>query len=112
MWSVVSGPIVPQRRFQLSVFQYFSFSAFCIHHSSFCILCSKPDHNLGVGSGPQGAQTAKILEAYEKLLLEGERPRGIIVVGDVNSTMGCALAAARLPQPVSRMQMRPQRQSK
>ena len=63
-----------------------------------------PNHNLGVGSGTQGAQTAKILEAYEKLLLEGERPRGIIVVGDVNSTMACALAASKLGIPIAHVE--------
>jgi UDP-N-acetylglucosamine 2-epimerase (non-hydrolysing) len=64
----------------------------------------EPDHNLGVGSGTQGAQSARILEAYEKLLLEGERPRGVIVVGDVNSTMACALAAAKLGIPIAHVE--------
>jgi UDP-N-acetylglucosamine 2-epimerase (non-hydrolysing) len=63
-----------------------------------------PDFNLGVGSGSQGAQTAHIIEAYEKLLLAGERPRGVIVVGDVNSTMACALAAAKLGMPIAHVE--------
>ena len=64
----------------------------------------EPDHNLGVGSATQGAQTARILEAYEKLLLEGERPRGVIAVGDVNSTMACALAASKLRIPIAHVE--------
>jgi len=56
---------------------------------------SAPDVHLGVGSGPHGAQTARILSAYEELLLR-EPPRGVVVVGDVNSTMACSLAAVKL----------------
>ncbi len=56
----------------------------------------EPDVRLGVGSGPQGAQTGRILEAYEALLLKGPRPDGVVVVGDVNSTLACTLAAVKL----------------
>jgi UDP-N-acetylglucosamine 2-epimerase (non-hydrolysing) len=56
-----------------------------------------PDVHLGVGSGPHGAQTAKILEAFEiELITAGPRPLGVVVVGDVNSTFACALAAVKL----------------
>ena len=54
-----------------------------------------PDVHLNVGSGSHGAQTAKVLAAFEDYLL-GARPRGVVVVGDVNSTMACTLAAVKL----------------
>lgn len=58
-----------------------------------------PDVHLGVGSGSQGAQTARILERYEAVLLES-RPAATVVFGDVNSTVACALAAVKLGVPV------------
>jgi UDP-N-acetylglucosamine 2-epimerase (non-hydrolysing) len=58
-----------------------------------------PDLNLDVGSGPHGAQTARILERFEALLLDAP-PCGIVVFGDVNSTLACAVAASKLQIPV------------
>jgi UDP-N-acetylglucosamine 2-epimerase (non-hydrolysing) len=58
-----------------------------------------PDVHLGVGSGPHGAQTARILERYEAHLLT-DRPAATVVFGDVNSTVACALAAVKLHVPV------------
>jgi len=55
----------------------------------------KPDRSLHVGSGSHAAQTAAVLSAFEAVLL-AERPDAVIVVGDVNSTLACALAAAKL----------------
>jgi UDP-N-acetylglucosamine 2-epimerase (non-hydrolysing) len=64
-----------------------------------------PEVNLGVGSGPHGAQTARILEAFEKHLLNSDpRPSGVVVVGDVNSTVACALAAVKLGIPVAHLE--------
>lgn len=54
-----------------------------------------PDVNLEVGSASHAVQTARIMERFEKVLLE-ERPDLVIVVGDVNSTFACALTAAKL----------------
>src|SRR5450759_4925994 len=54
-----------------------------------------PDHYLGVGSGSHGIQTARVMQAFEPVLLS-ERPRWLVVVGDVNSTLACALVAAKL----------------
>ncbi|MBM3318887.1 MAG: UDP-N-acetylglucosamine 2-epimerase (non-hydrolyzing) [Candidatus Eisenbacteria bacterium] len=54
----------------------------------------EPDRHLEVGSGSHGAQTARVLERYEQVLAE-ERPALTLVVGDVNSTLACALAAAK-----------------
>jgi UDP-N-acetylglucosamine 2-epimerase len=58
-----------------------------------------PTVNFGVGSGPQGRQTARMLEAIEGYLLES-RPDAVIVYGDTNSTLAGALAAAKFLFPV------------
>ena len=55
----------------------------------------EPDIHLGVGSGSHAEQTGKVMMAYEKVLLE-TRPDLVIVVGDVNSTMACTLAASKI----------------
>tara|TARA_R110002073_G_scaffold157241_2_gene312526 strand:- start:9694 stop:10827 length:1134 start_codon:yes stop_codon:yes gene_type:complete len=61
----------------------------------------QPDVHLSVGSGRQGEQTAKILDSYERWLLDCEQtPAATLVVGDVNSTVGCALASTKLQIPV------------
>lgn len=57
----------------------------------------EPDHYLGVGSGSHAVQTARVMEAFEPVLLE-ERPDWVVVVGDVNSTIACALVAAKLKE--------------
>jgi UDP-N-acetylglucosamine 2-epimerase (non-hydrolysing) len=54
-----------------------------------------PDHFLGVGSGPHGEQTAKVLAGFERILFDVD-PDAVVVAGDVNSTLACALAAAKL----------------
>ena len=50
---------------------------------------------LGVGSGTHGVQTAKVLSAFEKVLIDTE-PDVVLVAGDVNSTLACALAASKM----------------
>ena len=55
----------------------------------------KPDRHLGVGSGSHASQTAEIMKKFEEVLLQ-ERPDVLIVVGDVNSTVACALVAAKI----------------
>ncbi len=68
----------------------------------------KPDCDLEVGSGSQGAQTARILERMEDLLERGTafgKPFDrMIVVGDVNSTMASALAAAKGGVPIAHVE--------
>jgi len=54
-----------------------------------------PDRHLEVGSGSHAEQTAKIMIAFEKVVME-ERPGFVVVVGDVNSTIACALTAKKL----------------
>jgi UDP-N-acetylglucosamine 2-epimerase (non-hydrolysing) len=55
----------------------------------------KPDIHLGVGSGSHAAQTSEIIKKFEEVLLT-ERPDVVIVVGDVNSTLACALDTAKI----------------
>ncbi|MBW1709382.1 MAG: UDP-N-acetylglucosamine 2-epimerase (non-hydrolyzing) [Deltaproteobacteria bacterium] len=62
-----------------------------------------PDIHLGVGSGTHAEQTARVMMAYEKVCLE-ERPGLVVVVGDVNSTMACTLAAVKLGQKVAHLE--------
>ena len=60
----------------------------------------KPDIHLGVGSGTHAEQTGQVMIAYEKVLME-EQPDMVIVVGDVNSTVACTLAASKISYPVN-----------
>ncbi|MGB3900552.1 MAG: UDP-N-acetylglucosamine 2-epimerase (non-hydrolyzing) [Mesorhizobium sp.] len=62
-----------------------------------------PDVNLESGSGTQAEQTAAIMVRYEKLLLESPS-RLCLVVGDVTSTMACAIAAQKLHVPVAHVE--------
>lgn len=63
----------------------------------------KPDVSLGCGGGSITSQTARIMEAYEPVLLKG-RPGAVIVAGDVNSTLACSLAAVRHRIPVAHLE--------
>ncbi|NKE68725.1 UDP-N-acetylglucosamine 2-epimerase (non-hydrolyzing) [Ramlibacter sp. RBP-2] len=63
----------------------------------------EPDFNLEVGSGTQAEQTAAIMVRYEKLLLE-QRSDLCLVVGDVTSTMACAIVARKLGVPVAHVE--------
>jgi UDP-N-acetylglucosamine 2-epimerase (non-hydrolysing) len=64
-----------------------------------------PDTHLNVGSGSHGAQTGRLLEAFESyLMLMTPSPRGVVVVGDVNSTLACALATIKLGIPVAHVE--------
>jgi UDP-N-acetylglucosamine 2-epimerase (non-hydrolysing) len=62
-----------------------------------------PGHHLGVGSGSHAEQTGKVMIAYERLCNDS-RPDWIIVVGDVNSTVACALVGAKLGIKVAHLE--------
>ena len=63
----------------------------------------EPDVHLEAGSGSQAEQTAAIMIRYESLLLK-ERSDMCVVVGDVNSTMACAIVAQKLCIPVAHVE--------
>jgi UDP-N-acetylglucosamine 2-epimerase (non-hydrolysing) len=55
----------------------------------------RPDVHLDVGSGSHSVQTAEIMKRFEPVLLEW-RPDAVLVVGDVNSTLACALVTSKM----------------
>lgn len=58
-----------------------------------------PHHHLEVGSGSHAQQTAEIMKRLEPVMIE-EKPDGVLVVGDVNSTMAAAIVAKKMLVPV------------
>lgn len=62
-----------------------------------------PAHHLGLGGSSHGAMTGRMLERIEAILLS-ERPDGVLVYGDTNSTLAGALAAAKLHIPVTHVE--------
>lgn len=65
----------------------------------------EPDAHLGVGSGAHGEQTARTLRLFaEDLRGLGAAPRGVVVVGDVNSTLACTVAARARGIPVAHVE--------
>jgi UDP-N-acetylglucosamine 2-epimerase (non-hydrolysing) len=63
----------------------------------------RPDAHLGVGSGSHAEQTARVMVAFEAYCLE-ERPDLVVVAGDVNSTLACAIDAAKLRIPLAHVE--------
>ncbi len=63
----------------------------------------EPDIHLGCGSGSHAEQTGRVMIAYEALL-QKDPPDWSVVVGDVNSTLACALAAVKVGTPVAHLE--------
>ncbi len=63
----------------------------------------EPFVNLGVGSGSHAQQTADVMKRFEPVVLE-RRPDLIVVVGDVNSTLACAIVGTKLRVPVAHVE--------
>ena len=62
-----------------------------------------PEFNLEVGSGSHAIQTAECMKRFEEVCCSA-KPDLVIVAGDVNSTMACALTAAKLQIPVAHIE--------
>jgi UDP-N-acetylglucosamine 2-epimerase (non-hydrolysing) len=63
----------------------------------------RPDHFLGAGSGTHAVQTSRVMTAFEPLAAE-LAPDVVVVVGDVNSTLACALVTAKLGAPLAHVE--------
>ncbi len=63
----------------------------------------EPDVYLGVGSASHGVQTARIMIEFEKVMVK-QKPDLMMVVGDVNSTLACALVASKMGVPVAHVE--------
>lgn len=63
-----------------------------------------PDVHLEVGSGTHGAQTGRIMHTFEAYLMQAPRTAGVVVVGDVNSTMACTLVGVKMGLPVAHVE--------
>lgn len=63
----------------------------------------QPDVHLGVGSASHAAQTAAVMERFEPVVLQ-EKPDWVLVVGDVNSTLACALVCVKLGVKVAHVE--------
>jgi UDP-N-acetylglucosamine 2-epimerase (non-hydrolysing) len=62
-----------------------------------------PDVHLGVGSGSHAQQTALVMQRFEPVVLE-HKPDWLLVVGDVNSTLACALVCSKMGVPVAHVE--------
>ncbi|MFO0863293.1 MAG: UDP-N-acetylglucosamine 2-epimerase (non-hydrolyzing) [Gemmataceae bacterium] len=62
-----------------------------------------PDVNLEVGSGSHAVQTAEIMKRFEPVM-QSRSPQAVVVVGDVNSTLACALVSVKLHVPVAHVE--------
>ncbi|HEX4562198.1 MAG TPA: UDP-N-acetylglucosamine 2-epimerase (non-hydrolyzing) [Gemmatimonadales bacterium] len=81
--------------------QHYDYSLHQVHYDQLKV--TPPNAYLGVGSGSQAEQTAAIVVAVEKWIVTN-RPSLAVVIGDTNSTLACALAAAKQRVPVAHVE--------
>jgi UDP-N-acetylglucosamine 2-epimerase len=87
--------------FAVDTGQHYDYALHQVHYDQLGI--RPPDAFLDIGSGSHAAQTASILTACEALL-QRRRVRAMVVIGDTNTTIACALAAAKLRVPVAHVE--------
>jgi UDP-GlcNAc3NAcA epimerase len=81
--------------------QHYDYQLHQVHYDQLGV--APPDCFLGVGSASHAEQTAAILTAAGQWI-EEQRPRAAVVIGDTNSTLACALAAAKARVPVAHVE--------
>ena len=81
--------------------QHYDYALHQVHYDQLGV--APPDVYLDVGSGSHAGQTAAILVAAEQWIV-ANRPRLAVVIGDTNSTLACALAAAKARVPVAHVE--------
>ena len=81
--------------------QHYDYAMHAVHYDQLGILPS--DVYLGVGSGSHAEQTSAILAAAARYLVE-QPPDLVVVIGDTNTTLACALAAAKMRIPVAHVE--------
>jgi UDP-GlcNAc3NAcA epimerase len=81
--------------------QHYDYNLHKVHYEQLGV--APPDVYLDVGSATHGQQTAAILTAAETWIA-AHHPRGAVVIGDTNSTLACALAAAKARVPVAHVE--------
>lgn len=101
LWRVIKDTMPDVRPVVVHTGQHYDASMSDVFFTDFGM--PKPDHFLGVGSGPHGLQTGKTMIALEPVLQE-EKPDLLVVVGDVNSTMAGALVGVKMGIPVAHVE--------
>src|SRR6185295_3512384 len=101
VWKTLAAQQLPLRQILIHSGQHYDEAMSDVFFRDFAV--EKPTYFLGVGSGPHGLQTAKVMTALEELFLK-DRPDLLMVVGDVNSTMAGALVAVKMGIPVAHLE--------